>query len=90
MIFIIVNRSYYLLILLMEGGGFSARQVQNRPYIDQRIWHYGFLAGIHGSGLPQWLPLKAGVVGLFVPEYSPGFSVGVLGELYLNKYMAPA
>ncbi len=74
--------------------GLSAqeRRVQNRPYIDQRIWHYGFLAGIHMQDLKF---VNNGFVTddgeswfADVPEYSPGFSVGVLGELYLNHYMS--
>ena len=68
------------------------RRVQNRPYIDQRIWHYGFLAGIHMQDLKfvnnGYITEDGESWFADVPEYSPGFSVGVLGELYLNHYMA--
>ena len=69
------------------------RKIQNRPYLDDRVWHYGFLIGVNmqdlhiansgysyvnSSGkLEQW---RADV-----PEYTPGFSVGVLGELMANR-----
>ena len=35
--------------LLTDGGAISAqpRKVMNRPYIDQRPFHYGFHAGLH-------------------------------------------
>lgn len=83
---------FLLLLLVCPGMLAQKRKVQNRPYIDQRIWHYGLLVGLHTQDLKlqnngfmtsdgeQWFA--------DVPGYSPGFSVGVLGELYLNQYMA--
>lgn len=72
------------------------RKVQNRPYIDMRRWHYGFLFGLHmqdlefthngythmteGGGQESWFA--------DVAAYNPGFSVGVLGELYLTQYLS--
>ena len=68
------------------------RKVMNRPYIDQRRFHYGFLAGIHLQDMEltqngykdaagnQWFAE--------VPNYEPGFSVGILGELYLTQHIA--
>lgn len=72
------------------------RKVQNRPYIDMRRWHYGFLIGTHMQDLEfvnngyihtledgtqeSWFTDVAG--------YTPGFSVGVLGELKLTEYIS--
>ncbi len=68
------------------------RKVQYRPYIDQRRLHYGFLAGVHlqdlefqNNGLRdeegnEWYAET--------PNYEPGFSVGVLGELRLTNNLA--
>lgn len=68
------------------------RKVMNRPYIDQRKFHYGFLAGMHlqdieleqngytdGDGNQWWAE---------TPNYEPGFSVGILGEFYLTQNLA--
>ena len=67
------------------------RKVMNRPYIDQRLFHYGFLAGIHLQDIEleqnglidengnQWFAET--------PNYEPGFSVGILGEFYLTKHL---
>ena len=68
------------------------RKVMNRPYIDQRKFHYGFLAGLHlqvieleqngyteGNGNQWWAE---------TPNYEPGFSVGILGEFYLTQNLA--
>lgn len=66
--------------------------VQNRPYIDQRPFHYGFLAGVHMQDIEfennghkdaegnEWYA-DAG-------SYEPGFSVGILGEVLINKYLS--
>lgn len=74
----------------------QVRKVQNRPYIDMRRWHYGFLFGTHMQDLEfvnngyihtledgtqeEWFADVAG--------YTPGFSVGVLGELKLTDYLS--
>ena len=67
----------------------QTRKVMNRPYIDQRILHYGFLAGVHMQDIElvnngftdemgnQWFA--------DVPNYEPGFSVGVLAEARLSN-----
>ena len=84
-----------LIMLLTVGFGTiqaQRRTVMNRPYIDRRRFHYGFLAGIHMQDLElkqngytdaagnQWFTE--------VPNFEPGFSVGILGELYLTKHLA--
>ena len=84
-----------LIVLLTMGFGTiqaQQRKVMNRPYIDQRRFHYGFLAGIHMQDLElkqngytdaagnQWFTE--------VPNFEPGFSVGILGELFLTKHLA--
>ena len=84
--------SFLIIGLVALSLAAQTRKVQNRPYIDQRLWHYGFLAGIHMQDL---IFVNNGFITedgeswfADVAEYSPGFSVGVLGELYLNHYMA--
>lgn len=93
---------FLMLILLVSEGylscgplGAQERKVMKRPYIDTRIWHYGFLFGLHfqdldiacnglifdnNGNLESWYA--------DVANYSPGFSVGVLGELRLNEYLS--
>lgn len=85
--------SILLSCLCVLNGIAQERKLQHRPYIDQRRFHYGFLFGLHmqdlelknngyidpGSG-EQWYT--------DVDNYGPGFSVGVLGEMRLNTYLA--
>lgn len=70
----------------------QTRRVMNRPYIDQRRFHYGFLAGLNLQDIElqqngykdangnQWFAEA--------PNFEPGFSVGILGEFYLTKHLA--
>ena len=66
----------------------QTRKVQNRPYIDLRAWHYGFLFGLHVQDLELTNNGHLNVLDdgtneswfADVPSYSPGFNVGVLGE----------
>lgn len=71
----------------------QTRKVQNRPFIDERRFHYGFTIGLHDQGL------KLTNNGYIDPETGEqwvaendrqnlGFSVGVLGEWKLNKYLS--
>lgn len=86
----------YLSILLFLSLSISVfsqtRKIQNRPYIDQRRVHYGFTIGIHTQDLKfvnnGYITEEGQSWFADIGEYSPGFSVGVLGELYLNQYLA--
>lgn len=86
---------HILLLIALIPLGISAQQrkVQNKPYIDERRWHYGFDVGIHD----QWISLVGN--GYIDPvsgdqwlakndQTGIGFSVGVLGELRLHRNIA--
>lgn len=88
-----------LLLVPVKGAGFLSaqeRKIQNRPYLDDRVWHYGFLVGFNiqdlklaNNGLPYIN--QNGVAEYWyaeVSEYTPGFSVGVLGELKANDWLS--
>lgn len=86
-----------LLLILPLGGvvtaGAQERKVQNKPFIDERRFHYGFTIGLHDQGIDlvnngyidastgeQWMATN--------DKHNYGFSVGVLGEWRLNRYLA--
>ena len=76
--------------------GAQERKVQNRPYIDMRRWHYGFLIGTHFQDLEftnnaSIHTTEEGTQEAWfadVASYTPGFSVGVLGELRMTEHVA--
>ena len=88
----------FLLVPLFGAGCLFAqeRKIQNRPYLDDRVWHYGFLVGfniqdfdIANKGLPYINSEgRAEYWYADVPEYIPGFSVGILGELKANDWLS--
>ena len=78
---------YFLLIFgFCPALHAQQRRVQNRPYIDQRRLHYGFLIGIQEQDLEFTNNARITEDGecwyAEVTEYNPGFEVGVLAELY--------
>ena len=87
-----------LLAPFAGAGRLSAqeRKIQNRPFLDDRVWHYGFLVGFNiqdlsfaNNGLP-YVNQNGNVEYWYadVPEYTPGFSVGVLGEIKANDWLS--
>ena len=83
-----------LLILFsaLSMSSFGQRQkLQNQPYADHKIFHLGFMVGIHTQDL---MLIQSGNVNengevwfSEIPSYSPGFSVGLITDLYMNPYM---
>ncbi len=81
-----------LLLSLAVGTMAQKQRIMNKPYIDNRKLHWGFFVGMNFMDMEltnnghvdpatgeQWFA--------DVTRYSPGFSVGILGALRLNKYM---
>ena len=91
--------SVLLLLAPLFGVGrlfAQERKIQNRPFLDDRVWHYGFLVGFNIQDLKlanngtAYVNQNGGVEYWYadVPEYTPGFSVGVLGELKANDWLS--
>ena len=87
----------YLLLIyitcLATIAGAQQRRVQNKPFIDERRFHYGFFVGMHDQTLQlanngyidpatckQWVAAA--------DRTNFGFSVGVLGEWKMSRYLA--
>lgn len=73
----------------------QTQKVKNQPYGDQKLYHFGITAGLNfqdliitNAGIPH--TLENGTTENWygtIPDYSPGFSVGLLVDLYLNPFM---
>lgn len=64
-------------------------RVKNQPYADLKWLHLGFHVGLHAQDL--LLTHSGASTGgetwfAEIPSYSPGFSVGVIGDMYMNPY----
>lgn len=81
------------LLLILSTAAFSQmRKIQSRPYVDQRRIHYGFMVGIHTQDFKfvnnGYITEDGQSWFADVADYSPGFSVGVLSEFYLNQHLS--
>ena len=88
-----LKRVILLLVLSMVCAGPLSSQrekVKNLPYVDMKWFHLGFHLGLHTQDLlltNNGNPTGDGEIWFAeIPSYSPGFSVGVIGDLYLNPY----
>jgi len=77
--------------LTVTGLVAQTQRPKNQPYADMRWVHLGFHIGLHTQDL---ILTNSGAVSpdgdvwfVEIPSYSPGFSVGVMGDLFLNPYM---
>lgn len=94
----VIMLALFLLAPLSGAGRLCAqeRKIQNRPFLDDRVWHYGFLVGFNIQDLrlanngTAYVNQNHNVEYWYadVPEYTPGFSVGVLGELKANDWLS--
>lgn len=79
-------------LFMLHGNMFAQRdKVKIRPYADQKLFHFGFAVGLHAQDL---ILSHTGAVGptgevwfAEIPSYSVGFSVGVIGDRYINEYL---
>lgn len=71
---------------------FAQRQkVKNQPYVDQKLYHFGFGIGMHSQDM---ILNNSGYINddweiwfCEIPNYSAGLSVSLIADLYLNPYM---
>ena len=79
----------YLFCLASTGIWAQKERVKNQPYADLKWLHLGFNVGIHAQDL---LLTNTGTSSngeiwfAEIPSYSPGFSVGVIADMYMNPY----
>ena len=86
---------YSILIVFasfLSAGSLLAQKevVKNQPYADQKLFHLGFHVGLHSQDMIVTNNGVAGTDGRTwyaeIPSYSPGFTVGVIGDMYLNQF----
>jgi len=89
-----MNKKAYLVIsfCLLANILFAQKQkIKNQPYADHKLYHFGITVGMNfqdmiltNSGLTAengetWFAT--------IPNYSPGFTVGLIADLFLNPSM---
>lgn len=90
-----MNKYFLIIIIFCFTGSLSVfsqkQKVQNQPYGDQRLYHFGLNVGLNFQDL---IIDNSGLTGengetwfCEIPNYKPGFSVGLLADYYLNPFM---
>lgn len=66
------------------------RKVQNIPYADQKLFHFGFNIGMNAQDMPLtntgFKQANGEVWYASQPNYSLGFNVGLIADYYLSQY----
>lgn len=81
-----------LFALCLASATAQERRVQNKPFIDERRFHYGFFVGVHDQSLQLenngYIDPETGQQWVAQADQTNfGFSVGVLGEWRINRYL---
>ena len=79
-----IYRKFTLLGFLLLSLNSSVRS-QNLPYVDDKLLHFGFSLGINSMDFR--VTTTSDSVGARVSTLSPGFSVGIISDLRLNRYL---
>lgn len=78
------------MIAVVSGTMAQTERVKNQPYADMKLYHLGFHIGLHSQDLiltNSGMTTADGQTWFAeIPSYNPGFSVGVIGDIYLNPY----
>jgi len=75
-------KKYLLLAILVLEFGTVTRAEGNLPYVDQKLIHFGFLLGVNAMDFSVTPHDSARVSTL-----KPGFTVGIISDLRLNRYL---
>ena len=88
----ILKRIFFIIsILFVAVLSLSAQRekVKNQPYADQKRFHLGFLLGMRSQDMlltNNGIESDGEVWFAEIPGYSPGFTVGVIGDMCMNRY----
>lgn len=67
------------------------QKVKNQPYGDYKLYHFGITVGLNFQDMlltNSGLSAEGGETWYAtIPNYSPGFTVGLIADLFLNPYM---
>lgn len=86
--------TFLLCLFACAAAWAQERRVQNKPYIDERRFHYGFFVGVHDQSMRidnnGYLPPAGDAMEgqqwvAQTDQVNIGFSVGVLGEWRINR-----
>lgn len=73
------------------GGGGRGRKIQNLPFADSKLVHFGFSVGMHVQDITFTHNGYTSPEGenwyMEIPSFSPGFCVNLMADLYLCPHL---
>ena len=86
------KKAYIVLVFCLLGNILFAQKqkVKNQPYGDYKLYHFGITVGMNFQDMlltNSGLTANAETWFATIPNYSPGFTVGLIADLYLNPFM---
>lgn len=75
-------KKFFFLALFITGLGLASHAEGNLPYADQKFIHFGFLLGVNTMDF-KVTPNDSAKVSIL----KPGFSVGIISDLRINRYL---
>ncbi len=90
-----IKKLFYILLTLCAISA-QAQESQNRPYVDDKLFHFGFQLGVNFSSFgvtDSELEIEDPITGIKeiyhsrVSSVLPGFHVGFITDLRLCKYL---
>lgn len=86
--FIIIALSFVVNVRPLSAQRYK---VQNQPYADQKLYHFGFMIGTHTQDMIITHTGHVDPAGYVwfseIPSYSIGLSVGIIGDRYINEFL---
>lgn len=82
-----MNRLKITILTLLFAGMLTA---QNRPYIDDKLFHFGFSIGLnfmHYGTPDSEEEINGEIYQVGMPSMMPGFSVGFISDLRLSRHL---
>jgi hypothetical protein len=80
-----------MFVLFAPGMAAQREKVKNQPYVDMRLFHLGFHIGLHTQDMILTHTGATAASGQTwfaeIPAYAPGFSVGIIGDMFVNPYL---
>ena len=88
-----IYRKILFIILLLSATAASAQdndRIKNRPYVDNKMLHFGFSVGVHTQDFQFTHSGYATETGetwfMEVPNFSPAFNVTIMGDWRMHKH----
>lgn len=85
-----LHRKITLISILCIGIGVNTKAQGNLQYVDDKLFHFGFSLGFNEMDFiatPSLESIDGKVYSAWVSSLQPGFSVGVIGDMRINRYL---